>query len=659
MQLVEAFVRNPVKVSVGVLLVFLFGAIAIVRMPMQLTPEVDIPTLTIETRWPGASPQEIESDIIQEQEEQLQSVEGVTKMTSESMDSLGRIILEFAVGTDMSQALLLTNTRLQQVPEYPENVDKPVITTSNSSNQFIAWFILNERVPTAEELRALAAKHPHLKGPLDKVLRAHNSGLQVHRLRKLAKEHREVREFLPPERDVTKERRFAQDFIEARFENVDGVSDSNVFGGREEEMQVIVDPERLAARQLTIVDVRQALRMQNKDTSGGDFWEGKRRYVVRTLGQFRSPEEIEEVLIARRDGAPVYVRDVGEVELGYKKPDGMVRRYGREVIAINASRKTGANVLDVMAGLQEAMDELNAGVLKDRGLQLSQVYDETEYINSSISLVYDNIIEGAVLTLIALLLFLRTLRSTVVIFLSITVSMVGMFLLMNLMGRSLNVLSLAGIAFAVGMLVDNFIVVLENIYRHHQTGDDALSATVNGTREVWGAVLASTLANLAVFIPVMFVQDQAGQLFRDIALAASSALVCSLLVALIVVPTAAGRILRDQRRRSAGNESNDGRHRFNGSRSRQRNAPESVTQRGVRLWHTARHGLAALVGLVLRPVDAFGRGFVALVVGINRFLQAGVLRRLTAVALLIGVSLGVTYLLMPKREYLPTGNRNL
>jgi len=660
MQLIEAFVRNPVKVSVGVLLVFLFGAIAIVRMPMQLTPEVEIPTLTIETRWPGASPQEIESDIIQEQEEQLQSVEGVTKMTSESMDSLGRIILEFAVGTDISQALLLTDTRLQQVPSYPENVDKPVITTSNTANQFIAWFILNERVPSTEELSALTAKHPRLEDVLKPVLSAHNTGLQIHRLRTLAERHAEIREFLPPERDVTIERRFAQDFIEARFENVDGVSDSNVFGGREEEMQVIVDPERLAARQLTIVDVRQALRTQNMDTSAGDFWEGKRRYVVRTLGQFRSPEEIENVIIARRDGAPVYVRDVGEVELGYKKADGMVRRYGRDVIAINASRKTGANVLDVMAGLRKATDELNAGVLRDRGLQLSQVYDETEYINSSINLVYDNILEGAVLTLITLLLFLRSLRSTVVIFLSITVSMVGMFLLMNLMGRSLNVLSLAGIAFAVGMLVDNFIVVLENIYRHYQTGDDALSATVNGTREVWGAVLASTLANLAVFIPVLFVQDQAGQLFRDIALAASSALVCSLLVALIVVPTAAGRILRDQSRQTAADDVSiaDGRHRFNGSGSAHRRAQQAMG-RYTRPLLSARHGLSRLVGLILRPVDAFGRGFVALVVGVNRYLQGGVLRRIAAVAGLIGVSLGVTYLLMPKREYLPTGNRNL
>ncbi len=643
MHLIEGFVRHPVKVVVGVLLVVLFGTLAIARMPMQLTPEVEIPTITIQTTWPGASPAEVESEIIQEQEEQLQSVEGVTKMTSESMDSMGRIVLEFAVGTDMGEALTLTDTRLNQVRSYPENVDKPVITASNSANQFIAWFILNARAPSSEAVLAFAKDHPDLAEPLGKIARTQNVGLAVYRLRKLAQTHPELRPLLPSDMDITTLRRFAKNFIESRFENVAGVSDSNVFGGREEELQVVVDPQRLAARRLTIDDVRQALRARNLDTSAGDFWEGKRRYVVRTIGKFREPAEVEDVLLARVGEEPIYIKDVAEVRLGYKKPDGMVRRYGESVIAVNATRKTGANVLDVMAGLRRAADELDSTILAEQGLQLRQVYDETEYIYSSIDLVNENILEGAVLTLITLLVFLRSFRSTLVIFVSIAVSMVGMFLLMNLMGRSLNVLSLAGIAFAVGMLVDNFIVVLGNIYRHYQSGDDPLAATVNGTSEVWGAVLASTLANLAVFIPVLFVQDQAGQLFRDIALAAASALVCSLLVALILVPTAAGHILTDPGLSEARGSTNQG-------------DPQVGRRRGWRRWGDQ---FGRVFGFLMRPVDAFGRAFVRVVVGINAWLQGHVFRQLAVVCLLIGASLILSWLLMPKREYLPTGNQNL
>src|SRR5688572_18595698 len=283
MHLIESFVRNPVKVTVGIILVTLFGIIAIRSMPVQLTPEVQIPTLTIETAWPGASPQEVEREIILEQEEQLQSVEGVRKMTSESMDSNGKITLEFAIGTDLREALTMVNTRLQQVREYPENADEPVISTSNSSDRPIAWFILSQKPPADQKLVELVQTHPELTDRMQEIRESQNPGLVLYRLRQLAREYPDAAGLLPPDRDVTRERRFAEDFIEARLERVDGVSNSNVLGGMEEEMQVIVNPEHLAARQLTITDVRLALQGHNKDTSAGDFWEGKRRWIVRTM----------------------------------------------------------------------------------------------------------------------------------------------------------------------------------------------------------------------------------------------------------------------------------------------------------------------------------------------------------------------------------------
>jgi HAE1 family hydrophobic/amphiphilic exporter-1 len=634
--MIEAFVNNPVKVSVGVLLVALFGVIALFAMPMQLTPEVQTPTLTIETVWPGASPQEVEREIVQEQEEQLKSVEGVTKMTSESMDAMGRITMEFLVGTNMEEALLKVNTKLQQVREYPEDADQPVINTSNASDRPIAWFMLTQRVPSADELRAVQTQHPDLAAEMEPLFDTDNPGLIMLRLKNLAEKRPQLKALIPPEIDITTYRKFAEDFVESEFERVSGVSNSNVIGGREEEMQVIVDPQLLAARQLTINDVRRALRAQNKDTSGGDFWEGKRRYVIRTLGQFRSPEQVANSLLARRDGKPVYVHDVATVQLGYKKADGLVRRFGNSNIAVNAMRQTGANVLRVMDGLRDATKRLNEGILAQHGLQLTQVYDETEYIYSSIGMVNDNILYGGLLTMICLLVFLRSIRSTIVIGLAIPTSIIGTFLMLHLMGRSLNVISLAGLAFAVGMLVDNAVVVLENIFRHHQLGAARYQAVIRGTTEVWSAVLASTLTTLAVFIPVVFVQEEAGQLFRDIALAISAAVGLSLIVSVVVVPAAAAKFLSEN---------------FSGNSASGPQTPSG--------WLAIFSPLGQLLGLFMAPLDWFARTFVASIIELNAFLQRSVLLRFATVLGMTAASFGLSYLLMPKVEYLPTGNRNL
>lgn len=305
--LIDAFVKSPVKVSVGVLLVALFGTIALVRMPMQLTPEVQTPTLTVETVWPGASPQEVEREIVVEQEEQLKSVEGLTKLSSESADSRGTIKLEFRVGTDMDESLLKVNSRLQQVREYPEDADQPVISTSNAADRPIAWFILSAKPPGPEELEAFRARHPQLSEDLRAVERAHNVGVAIFRLKRLGKtKDPAFAELLPPaDMDVSKLRRLAEDEIESRFERVSGVSQSNVIGGLDSELQIVVDPDKIAARQLTLMRIREVLRGQNQDTSAGDFWEGKRRWVVRSLGQFRSPEQVSRQLLAVRNGVPV------------------------------------------------------------------------------------------------------------------------------------------------------------------------------------------------------------------------------------------------------------------------------------------------------------------------------------------------------------------
>lgn len=655
----------------GVLLTAMFGAICLARMPKQLAPEVQNPILTIETRWPGGSPQEVEREIVLEQEEQLQAVEGLVRMSSECHDSSARITLEFAVGTNIEDAMLRVNTRLQQVRQYPINAQEPVIRASDVSDRPIARFVLTARPPDLERITEFRNEHPRCADVLASAAGAMNTGLRVYRLQLAFTEHGdrfpELKELLPPDLDLQQLRKFSEDVIETRLERVPGVADAYTYGGREEELQVIVDPDRLAARQLSVSDVRNALRNQNKDTSGGDLWEGKRRWVIRTLSQFRTPEQVQHQVLAVRDGTPIYVGDVAEVRVGFKKTDSVSRRYGISSNGLGVSRASGANVLTVMDGIRAAASELNDGILKQRGLELDQYYDETEYIHSAIGIVEQNIFVGGALTMIVLLLFLHlgvrailmvpliaasavaaafvspvwvvvTLalvliagfwfgRGALVVGLAIPVSIVGTFLLLGLMGRSLNVISLAGLAFAVGMLVDNAVVVLENIFRRHEAGETTFQAAVNGTKEVWGAVVASTLTTIAVFVPVLFVEETAGQLFRDIALAISCAVGLSLVVSFTVVPTAASRLF--------------GIHSDDDVKNSSTHLSSDIPQNPI-----------------VRLLSSIGAGLISAVININRWIQRSTLRSAAVVVIMVGASIGISYVFWPKVEYLPSGNRN-
>ena len=469
MGLVEFSIRNPVTVTVGVLLIALFGIVSLAQLPVQLTPDVEKPEVTVRTTWQGASPHEVEREVVDEQEEQLKGVEGLEKMLSESTYGRGSITLRFPAGTNVDTALLQVSNRLNQVKEYPVEVDEPVILSANDRGAAMAWFIFE----------------PVAGNPID----------------------------------ISTMRDFAEDMIKPRFERVQGVAASNVYGGRERELRIVLDPAKLAARRITMMELGRALEQENRNYSAGDFDEGKRRYAVRTVGEYRTLEDVEDVIVAHRGGAPVYVRDVATVKLGYKDATHVVREMGRPAIAVNAIRETGANLLEAMAGLGTAVEELNEGSLGPLGFTLYQVYDETDYVESSLSLVQQNLIIGSVLAVTVLFLFLRTGSSTLIIGLAIPISIMGTFIMLWLLGRNLNVVSLAGMTFAAGMLVDNSIVVLENIYRHRQEGKAPLRAAYDGAVEVWGAILASTLTTIAVFVPILFIEEQAGQLFRDIATA--------------------------------------------------------------------------------------------------------------------------------------------
>jgi HAE1 family hydrophobic/amphiphilic exporter-1 len=573
MKLVDTSINNPVSVIVGVFFVVLFGSLSLFRIPVQLTPDVTRPQITVTTVWPGASPQEVEREIIEQQEEYLKSVEALTKLTSESRDSVGVVNLEFSVGTDIDVALLKVSTKLDQVPSYPDDADRPVIVSASENAPPIAWMVL-----------------------------------------------RSIRDDTPP---IDTLKNFAQDYIQPRLERIPGIAKINVFGGREEEMQVVFDGKAVAARKVNISEIAQALSAGNRNISAGNFDEGKRRYIARTEAEYLKPEDAENVVIKYEGDAPVRIKDVAEVGYGFKKRDNVVRNKGDQTLAINAIRRAGSNVLKVMAGLQETITELNETLLIDRGLRLEQVYDETEYIDSAIGLVRQNLFVGGALAIAVLLVFLRSFSSTLIVTLSIPISIVGTFLMLVLFGRTINVISLAGCAFAAGMVVDNSIVVLENIYRHRQMGESKFTAALTGAREVWGAVLASTLTTIAVFLPVIFVEEEAGQLFRDIAIAISCAVLLSLIVAITVIPTLASRIIP----RVA---------KPNGALKKNEKKSDGLTTR-------------------LYTTGAFTNRIASFVY----WLCGRIYRRLVVVLVLTCLALGMAWSLAPKTEYLPEGDRNL
>ena len=573
MDLIRTSIYRPIAVISAVLMTVMFGLVALDTIPIQLAPDVNRPVITVTTYWPGAAPAEVEREIINLQEEEMSGLEGLESIVSRSEQGRGSITLEFGVGTNMDRALLLVSNRLDRVSGYPEEADEPTLDTAGSEDNAIAWFI---------------------------VRRAEGN-----------------------ERPIHEYGDFVEDVIKDRIERVKGVSRIDVFGGAESEIQVTVDPELLARYRLTVTDVIQALRSSNTSVSAGDVDEGKRRYVIRVEGELNAVEAIQAVVVRSDDElaggrlARVTVGDIADVRFDYKEPTARIRVLGEPAIAFRALRETGANVIETMQGIAVALEELNVQTVPNASLTLVQVYDETLYINSAIDLVQQNIWVGGSLAAVILLLFLRSFRATLVISIAIPVSVIGAFVAMAALGRSINVISLAGLAFAVGMVVDAAIVVLENIYRLRERGLPIAEAAYQGAKQVWGAVLVSALTTVMVFIPILLMQLEVGQLFRDIAVAISVAVTLSLLVSITVIPALSRYLLG------------------------------------------GRNDKAEVRRLPVPGIDACASGFVRLIMGFARSIVRSRALALMIVASVSGIAILGTWAFLPKLEYLPEGNRNL
>lgn len=563
MNFIRIAVQRPVTTAVMVILIVLFGLIGLFRLPVQLAPDTELPEIEVNTVWSGASPTELESEVVEKQEDALKSLQNLQKMESSSYNDYATITLTFDLETDIDTALLRTSNKLNEVSDYPENVQRPTLSSTGGSSDPIIWLVM---MMTSGD-----------------------------------------------DREILKYKTFFENEIRHYLERVEGVASLLVVGGTEDQLEIIIDPEKMARRGITIDQLISKVVAANNDISAGLLGIDRKNYRIRTVAKFQDSLDPLDVVIYDDGIQRVFLRDVATVRIGYEPLFMSVMQNGNEGIVVGVKKEKGGNVIDIVRRVRAEVDRLNTDVLAEKNIYISWAYDEAPYILKSIDTMKKNVIIGAVLAIGVLFFFLGSIRSTVTIGLAIPISAIGTFIFLWIFHRNLNVVSLAGISFAVGMLVDNSIVVLENIDRHRHMGKNILDAVVQGANEVFGAVIASTLTTVAVFLPVIFIKQEAGQLFKDISIAITCAIILSLLVSVTVIPSFMNFIYRNH----------------------------SVK-------YEAKKKITGVIGGAL----------LSLIMGISDFFQKNVFTRIFCVVLFTSLAVYTAMILLPKAEYLPQGNSN-
>ncbi|GAB4125858.1 MAG: efflux RND transporter permease subunit [Wenzhouxiangellaceae bacterium] len=487
-------IRQGTILAVAVLVICVLGLLAASRIPVQMIPDLEVRVVSVDTRWPGATPQDVEKEILIEQEEYLRGLPNLERMIATASYGRAQIDLEFPFGVDINEALIRVNNALSQVPDYPENVDEPSLDASSFSQNSFMYFRV-EPLPGN-----------------------------------------------PFELDMTLMRDFIDDNVRTRMERVAGVSRVNVNGGAERQVRVLVNPAAAAERGLSPADIRAAIRGRNRDASGGDLEAGKRRYLLRTIGRFHSIAEMESLIVAVRGDTLVRLRDIAEVQLSHYELRDRSAVNGKPNISVSVNREPGSNVIDIKRDMLPAVAEINRDVLAPMGMRMTLTSDDVRYVQDSVANVWQNLGLGALLATLVMFVFLRSGRATLVGVIGVPICTIAAFLGLLAAGRTINVISLAGVAFAIGMTLDNSIVVLEAIERKRREGMQRMAASLAGVRQVWPAVLASTMTTILVFAPIFFIRQEAGQLYSDVAVAISASIFASMLVAITVVPSLAARL---------------------------------------------------------------------------------------------------------------------
>ncbi|MEM9068174.1 MAG: efflux RND transporter permease subunit [Myxococcota bacterium] len=548
-------VARPVTVSVSAILVILFGVLALKDLPIQLTPDITIPTLSVSTQWPGASPTEIETEILEPQEDALKDVQGLVRMTSTASPDRANLTLEFEVGAEIDEALVRVTNRLTQVGNYPEAANEPTVETADGVGP-----------------------------PLAVVAIRSDEGDPVEGYRT-----------------------WVRDTVLPQLQRIPGVGDIFHIGGRDTIYEIEFDPAALAARSLSVPTLAARVQGELRDVSAGDITLGRRRLIVRTIAVDSDPAFLEEIVLAAGpDGTPVRLGDVASARLGLREATGVAFSDDRPSMVLLLNREAGHNVLEVTRDIRSAVEELDERLFAPEGLSIEVLSDQVAYIEGSLAQVRLNLLLGGILAILVLLLFLRSFGASGIVSLAIPICVFGTALGMTLFGRSVNVVSLAGITFAIGMVLDNSIVSLESIDRwRRRPGTSSRDAAFFGIGEVWGALVASTATTAAVFIPVITWESEVGQLLRDVAVAVSFAVITSLLVSVWVIPSLASRLP----------------------------GPKASDERA--------HPLRARVG------------------GAVQWLVRSRLRSSLVVGGAIGTCIALSLAFLPPLEYLPQGNRNL
>ncbi|RDU69476.1 AcrB/AcrD/AcrF family protein [Helicobacter cholecystus] len=568
MNLLKSAIKNPVVMLVGVVFIFLFGSLALKSIPYQLIPQVSRPIVSVYTSWSNANVYEIEAEVIVPQEKALKSLAGLQVMTSIAREGRGSINLEFEEGSNLDTILLDISQKLGEIRSYPEGVNRPIIKGSGESVPPSIYLFLHS---------------------------------------------------LNPDRSVEDERVFFVNEIAPFLERIKGVGEVSVLGGRDEQMQILLDTKLLAYNNITINEVIVAISKANKNTSAGILDYSSRAYRIRVDSKFSSIDDIYNVVIKSERGRNILLRDLADVKEGFAKSQVYSFHNNEDAISVRIHPSVNTNVLELTEAVRKEVTRLNENILKPQGLSLEWSRDQEGYILEAIDLVKENLLYGILFSCLVLLIFLRQMSSVLIVTFVILLSTFGTFIVLYIFNRTLNIVSLAGISFAISMLVDNAIVVLENIHQHRLKAKSLFQSALDGTYEVAGAIFASVLTTVAIFIPILGLKSESGQLFFDIALASTSALLISLFISLFIIPMLVCEF-------------------------------EKLS--------LLRWDIKKFWDFIFTPLEYGGRGFYFVMHKALNFFLKNWLRRLLCIFGFSAMSVYLYFVLMPKISYLPHGDQN-
>ena len=555
MKLISAALKSPAAVAVTVALILLVGVISLFKLPVQLFPDIERPRIAIQTQWRAASPKEVESEILEPQEQVLKGIPGLRSMNAFANQGGGFINLVFGVETDMEQTLIEVISRMTRVQNQPRDALPPRIMLGGfgGNNPALTWFFL----------QALPGNDKSISDYID----------------------------------------FTDDVIRPRLESINGVAGVQTFSDQNrEELQIRFDPIKVAQYGIQIPQLISLVSASN-DISGGFIDVGRRQYTLRFNGKYKV-DELSDLILESRNFSNIRLGDVAKISVSRQDRQQLAIQNGNPAFSFRIDKANGANVLETLNRVKDEVALINEEVLADKQLVMVQSFDASVFIYRAINLVTSNLFAGVILSLAVLWLFIRRMRATLIIATAIPISLFSTFIVLQITGRSLNVISLAGLAFAVGMVLDAAIVVLENILRMREQGHDNHQSSEQGSKQVWGALLASTATTVAIFLPVFFLKDIEGKLFGDLALTIAIAVSVSLLVAAVLLPVLTKYFLHDQ----------------------------SIVDPNQGLWNK-------ITSLVMTITN-------------------NSIKRVVLAATLLALPVAITYMAMPKLDYLPPVKRD-